>query len=105
MLSQGNTIFVGIKVNERLRDQLDSSIPSMKPFFASNDPEFLQVLQIDYDEYIGKATTSGASLEALGNLLLNVKTMLKMICPAYSLADNAIKIHALTPKSGAMSRA
>lgn len=97
MQSHGNTIFVGIKVNARLRDQLDSSNASMKPFFASNNSEFLQVMQIDSEEYIGKVTESGASLEALSNMLMNVKTMLQMICPKFTLTDDAIKILALTP--------
>lgn len=96
MQSDGNTIFVGIKVNDRLRDQLDSSNASMKPFFASNNPEYLQVMRIDSDDYIGKVTESGASLEALGNMLKNVKSMLQMICPKFTLQDDAIKIFALT---------
>jgi hypothetical protein len=97
MQSQGNTIFVGIKINERLRDQLDSSTTSKKPFFEANDPAFLQVLQIDAEEYIGKVIESGTSLEILSNLLMNVKTMLKMICPTFTPAEGAIKIFALTP--------
>jgi aspartyl aminopeptidase len=97
MQSNGNKIFVGIKINDRLRDQLDSSNASMQPFFAGNNPEYLQVMQIDDDEYIGKITTSGAALEALSNMLQNVKTMLQMICPKFIVADGAIKVFALTP--------
>jgi len=97
MQSHGNTIFVGIKTSERLRDQLDSSKASMKPFFKDNNPEYLQIMQIDDNEYIGKVIESGASLENLSNMLMNVKTMLKMICPKFSFADDAIKIIALTP--------
>ena len=97
MQSNGNKIFVGIKVGDRLRDQLDSSNASMKPFFAGNNPEYLQVMQIDDDEYIGKITASGAALEALSNMFQNVKTMLQMICPKFIVADGAIKIFALTP--------
>jgi hypothetical protein len=95
MQSNGNTIFVGMKISERLRDQLDSSNASMKQYFASNDPEFLQVKQVDYDEYIGKMAESGASLEDLSNMHMNVKSMVKMICPKFSFADGAIKILAL----------
>jgi hypothetical protein len=96
MQSSGNTIFVGVKVNDRLREQLDSCHSSMKSFFAGNNPEYLRILQVDSDEYIGKVTESGASLEALSNMLMNVKTMLRMICPKFVLPDAAIKIHALT---------
>ena len=96
MRSHGNTIFVGTKISEHLRNQLDSSNVSMKAFFRENDPEYLQVMQIDDDEYIGKVIESGTALENLSNMLMNVKTMLKMICPEFSLDDNAIKIMALT---------
>ena len=99
MQTNGNTIFVGLKVNDRLRDQLDSSTASMKTFFAGNNPEYLQVIQIDSEEYIGKVTANGTSLDSLGNMLMNVKTMLQMICPGFTVTDGAIKILALTPTS------
>lgn len=95
MQSQGNTIFVGLKVNGRLRDQLEGSNTTMKPFFNEKNPDFLQMMQIDGDDYIGKITASGATLEALNNMLMNVKTMLHMICPQFVMIDDAIKIHAL----------
>lgn len=97
MQSQGNTIFVGLKVNDRLRDQLDGSNASMKPFFNEKNPDFLQLMRIDDDEYIGKIIASGASLEALNNMLMNVKTMLQMICPKFVMVEGAIKVHALAP--------
>jgi hypothetical protein len=96
MQSRGNTIFVGIKINDRLRDQLDSSNASMKPFFASNNPEYLQVMRVDSEDYIGKVTESGTSIEALGNMARNVKSMLQMICPKFALTEDAIKILGLS---------
>ena len=97
MQSDYNMILVGIKISEKLRDQLDSSKASVKHFFANNDSEFLQVLQIDSDDYIAKITKSGASLEDLSNMCMNLKTMLKMICPKFTITDDAIKIYAHTP--------
>jgi hypothetical protein len=86
-----------MKISERLRDQLDSSNASVKQFFEDNNPEYLQIMYIDYDEYIGKVTESGASLEDLSNMLMNVKTMLRMICPKFSFPDDTIKILAVAP--------
>jgi hypothetical protein len=97
MQSNGNEIFVGIRVNEKLRDQLDSCQTSMKSFFADNNPDYLQMMQMDDDEYIGKLTKSGAALETLSNMRMNVKTMLQMICPKFIVVDDAIKVFALTP--------
>ncbi len=62
-------------------------------------------MQIDADEYPGKFTESGASLEILGNLLVNVKTMLKMICPTFTLPNDAIKIFSLIPMPARILRA
>jgi len=95
MQRDGNTMFVGIKTNERLREQLDSSKSTMKPFFKDNNPEFLMVMQIDDNEFIGKTIESGVTLENLSDLCMNVKTMLNMICPNYYFTKEAIKIIAL----------
>ncbi len=105
MQSDGNMIFVGIKINAKLRDLLDASNPSMKSFFDEDDPAFLKVLQFDADEYIGKVIASGTSLEILSNLLMNVKTMLKMICPTFTPSEGAIKIFALTEEPARVFRA
>lgn len=97
MQNDENILFVGIKINDNLRDELDDSKPSMKPFFNDNNLDFLQILRIDSDEYIGKKVESGISMESLNDIHLNVKTMLKMIAPRFSLAENALKIYAHTP--------
>ncbi len=97
MQSQGNTIFVGIKINDKLREQLDASSASMKPFFAGKSQEHLQIVQVDEDEYIGKTVASGTALETLGNMRLNVKTMLQMICPKFTFVEGALKVLALAP--------
>lgn len=99
MQSQGNLILVGIKINDKLREHLDDSSASMKPFFTGKTPEHLQILQVDEDEYIGKTVPSGAALETLGNMRLNVKTMLQMICPKFTMVDGALKVLALAPSS------
>jgi hypothetical protein len=90
MQSVSNTIFVGIQINENLQDQLDSSKPSMKQFFKDNSPEYLQIAQIDSDEYLGKLSENCATMETLTNLYMNMKTMLKMICPKFILSDNQL---------------
>ena len=97
MESNANTIFVGIKISGRLQDQLDASDASVKQFFEENNPEYLQRMHIDYDEFIGKVTENGASLENLSNMLMNVKSMLRMICPKFSFPDNALKVFAVAP--------
>jgi hypothetical protein len=97
MPSDGNRIFVGIKINERLRDHLDAIKAFSQPSAEDRGGEDLQVLRIDDDEYFGRETRSGASIENLNNVFMNVKTTLKMTCPKYSFADDAIRFFALIP--------
>ena len=95
MVQQNRTmILAGIKINERLREQLDASKPSVKIFFAEDNAEYLQVVQIEDHEYLAKLAKSGTSLEELENMSLNLKTMLKLICPQFSIPEGAIKIYA-----------
>jgi len=98
MQKNGNLIFVGMKINDKLRDELDSTKAAMRPFFQDHNPEYLQVLEIDNNDYIGKVTESGVSFEKLKNMHLNVKTMLKMIIPKFPVAEDAIKIYCHTPE-------
>ena len=96
-----NMIFVGIKINQQLRNQLDSSKASVKHLFTGNNSKFLQILEIDSDDYIVKTIKNGASLEDLSNMSMNLKSILKMICPQFSPKDDAIRIYAqpsLAPK-------
>lgn len=95
--STNNMILVGIRITEKLRDQLDVSKPSVKPYFAANNSEFLQVFHIDDHEYLAKLTKNGTSLEELDNMFLNLKTMLKLICPRFVISEGAIKIYAYSP--------
>lgn len=96
MQSDGNIIFVSMKINDKLRDELDSAKESVKQFFNNNDSKYLQIMYVDSDEYIGKTVPSGASFEIVNNLRMNLKTMLKMICPKFIFADQAITIMALS---------
>ncbi|MBN2415508.1 hypothetical protein JXO52_06685 [bacterium] len=97
MQHNGNMILVGIKINDKLQEQLDASKPSVKPFFADNNEDFLQVFRIDDHEYLAKRAKSGTSLEELGNMRLNLKTMLNLICPQFVISEAAIKIYAYSP--------
>ena len=103
MESVANTIFVGIQINEKLQDQLDSSKPSMKELFEENSPEHLQIVQIDSDEYLGKVSENCTTIETLTNVTMNMKSILKMICPKFIFSDSAIKVIALSPASTTFS--
>ena len=75
----------------------------MKQFFEEDNPEYLQIVRIDSDEYIGKVSDNCTTMENITNLYMNMKTMLKMICPKFIFSDSAIKVIALSPASTRLS--
>jgi hypothetical protein len=99
MQLDGNFIFVGVKIKENLYNELEDSKASMKPFFKDNNPKYLQVIRIDDNEFIGKIIESGASIDNLTNSLMNLKTMLKMIIPKFSIPEDTIKFFVYTPEA------
>ena len=103
MQGVANTILVGIRVKEKLQDELDSSKPSMKQFFEENNPEYLQIVQLESDEYLGKISDNCTTMESLTNMFMNMKTMLKMICPKFIFTDSDIKVIAVSPASPTFS--
>lgn len=92
-----NTILVGIKINQQLRNQLDFNKASVKHLLDNNNSRSLQILEIDSDDYIAKTIKSGASLEELSNMCMNLKSMLKLIVPQLSFNEDAIKVYARPP--------
>ncbi len=97
MQNDTNALFIGMKISDKLRETLDDTKVAMKPFFNNNDPEYLQIVRIGDDEFIGKIAENGVSLESLDNILLNIKTMLRMIIPRFSIAEDSLKIYAYAP--------
>ena len=90
-------IFAGIKITDKLRDQLDASQTSVKHLFTGNDSKSLQVMQMDQDDFIVKTVKNGASLEEINNICLNLKSILRIICPKFIIPDDSIRIYAHTP--------
>ena len=91
MNNKNDYLFVGMKITEKLRNELDEAKNSMKPFFEENNPRFLQIVHIENDEYIGKIADNGLTFESLNNLMMNVKTMLQMINPSVSFVAESIR--------------
>lgn len=99
MQNKNSNILVGIKINEKLRNELDDSKASAKHLFTGNNSEFLQILEMDSVDYIAKTMKNGVSLEELSDACMNLKSILKMICPKFSIQDSAVKIYSHTQQS------
>ena len=89
-------LVIGVRLNERLQEQLDKCIPAHYMYFKENNSDFLQVLTINGERVLGKQLGAGTPVNTLGDYAANVKSILMKICPEYRLTDSEIKLYAQT---------
>ncbi len=74
-------IFIGMIVNERLQEALDKCEPYNERFFRRNDPDYLQMTTSSEKTLIGKRLTKSVELSEIDNIVSNIISILKKICP------------------------
>jgi hypothetical protein len=89
--------FLGLKITSKLQDGLDKSSPNNKFYFKDNNPDFLQVVTIESDKYIGKVVEQGVEYKKIEDVCKNIISILNKLCPDITFAVGAIKLHAINP--------
>ncbi|MCS6914645.1 MAG: hypothetical protein NZ890_15580 [Myxococcota bacterium] len=74
-------MFVGVRIDNKMRDQLDRCPQRDRIFFESPDGRYLQVLRAEEDGYIGKLIEGPAPVPSLEDVCRNVLSILNRICP------------------------
>jgi hypothetical protein len=87
--------FFGIKINAKLQEGLDKSNPLNRFYFQDNNPEFLQIISIDQDKYIGKFVEQGTGYRAIEDICRNIISIMHKLCPDISLSIDGIRVLAL----------
>jgi hypothetical protein len=87
--------FLGIKINAKLQEGLEKSNPLNRFYFQDNNPEFLQIITIDQDKYIGKFVEQGAGYRAMDDICRNIISIMHKLCPDMSLSIDSIRVLAL----------
>jgi hypothetical protein len=87
-------LFVCIRVDNKMRDQLAHCAPRDKAYFDGSDPQYLQILRGIEDSYIGKVIDPGSPAVGMDDLKRNVLSILTRIAPGRHRED-AVKVFAL----------
>lgn len=74
-------MFVGVRIDNKMRDQLDRCPQRDRVFFESADGRYLQVLRTEEDRYIGKLIEGPAPVASLDDVGRNILSILNRICP------------------------
>ena len=87
--------FIGIKITNRLQQQLDECDSGNERYFDGSEAQSLQIMTIDEEQILGRPIEQGASIDSLEDVAQNIRSILIKICPKYNI-DFKVKVYART---------
>jgi len=91
--------FLGIRINTKLQEGLDKSNPLNRFYFQDNNPEFLQIITVEQDRYIGKFVEQGTGYRAMEDICRNIISIMHKLCPDMAISIDGIRMLALETPS------
>ena len=86
--------FLGFKVDSDLNNRLDACDESER--FYLEEPEYLEKIQVDDSEFIGrKLTSNGIHPENISDNAKNIVSLLKRVIPTWSIAPSTATLLAI----------
>jgi hypothetical protein len=87
-------LFVCLRIDNKIRDQLAHCPPRDRMYFDGSNPQYLSVLSSGVDSYIGKIVDPGSSAISMDDLKRNLLSILTKVAPGRH-RDDAVKVFAL----------
>lgn len=99
----GRKLFAGVRIDGRMREQLDKCPQRDRVYFESEDGRFLQVLRSGKDSFIGKVLEPATEARSIDDIRRNVWSLLQKICPGRR-DEGEIKLYALDADEPTLTR-
>ncbi len=87
-------LFVGLRVDNKLRDQLNNCAPRDRAYFDGSDPAYLVIVRSPTDVFVGKVVDAGATAVGMDDIKRNLMSILMRIAPGRHREDS-VKVFAL----------
>jgi hypothetical protein len=87
-------LFIGIKIDNKMRDQLHNCPQRDKHYVDGSDPQYLMQVRAVEDTFIGKPVDAGTPAVSMDDLKRNILSILNRVAPGRHRED-AIKVFAL----------
>jgi len=91
-----NHLIIGARITDKIQVNLDACLPAHQFYFKDDNPDYLQVVRVEGERVIGKKAPPGLPVGQLADYAVNVKSILKKICPDYNWSDSDIKVFVQT---------
>ena len=97
-LDKGCQLFFGCKIDSKLREALAQAKPGDRRYFEDPNSEFLRVLHVADEQWIGKVVKGGINVTEVEDVQRNVSSILRRIAPDIRQSASSVKIFALLPE-------
>lgn len=74
-------LFAGVRIDSRMREQLEKCPQRDRVFFESEDGKYLTVLRGVDETYIGKVLPPATELRTIDDIRRNIWSILQRVCP------------------------
>jgi hypothetical protein len=86
-------LFVGIKITKSLQDDLDSPAPGTKHYFEGNNAEYLQIVNLNDEKFIGRYLKDGFPAANIADVSRNVCSIVKLITRGRRVEESDVHIY------------
>jgi len=87
-------LFAGVRIDGRMREQLEKCPQRDRVFFESPESKYLTVLRGGDDTYLGKIIDPAAPLNSIDDVRRNIWSIIQRICPGRR-DESEVKLYAL----------
>jgi hypothetical protein len=93
MSESANRLFVGIKITKALQADLDSPAPGMQHYFDGNSKDYLEIVNLREERFIGRYLADGFPVANLADVTRNVRSIVSLITRGHRIEEDAVHIY------------
>lgn len=94
-LDKACSLFFATRIDSKLREGLALSKPGDKKYFDGSSEEFLRVLEVEDEKWVGKLIKGGTAVTEVDDIQRNVLSILRRVAPNARIPASAVKIFVL----------
>ena len=85
--------FVGMKISKDLQNRLDKPAPGTDCYFKKDNVEYLHIINLGEDRFIGRFLKGGFPVGELDNVSRNVCSIVRLITGGQRIAEDSLHIY------------
>ncbi len=94
MAEEGKRLFVGIKISSELQNELNSPAPGTEHYFKSDNTEYLQIVHLGEEKFIGRYVKDGFPATDMDNVTRNICSIVRLITRGHRVEESSVRIYA-----------